>query len=193
MCVCVCLCACVCMCANARYAFRNFDASRDSSIWMIHDSHIWMSHDSLTPAHHDSIIWVGHDSIICVGHDSCICVSHDSFICVGHDLFIRVTHSYDLFIRVTHSHINATHTYKWFMTHIWMSHDSHMKHSLKRGHAYLYIYTNPRYACPHRAAIHMCGSWLIHMWVMTHSYVWVAFMYGARLFHTCKSQMCVPA
>ena len=76
---------------------------------------------------------------------------------------------------VTHMS-ESCRTYEWVMSHIWMSHVTHMNESC---HTYEWVMS-------HIYDSFICVTWLIQMCAMTHSYVWHdSFICVTWLIHMC--------
>jgi len=145
-------------------------------------------------------LFVWHDAFICATWRIHRCdtahsyVWHDSFICVTRRIYACDTaHSYarhDSLICVTRliQMCDATHSYVWHDSFIraasvircvcytHMSESSHaLRHTSTRCNT-LQLYSNPH--CNYIPIHHwcdacvMCVTWLTHMCVMTHPYVW---------------------
>jgi len=122
--------------------------------YMIHDSYI-------------RIIWL----VWCVWRDSLVCVilpidmcymTHDSYICVP--WLIRTCDTAQSHMCTMNQwYVNlvkeSCHTYGWVMSHIWMSHVTHMDESQQTYESVT------------------CATWLIQMCSMTCSYVYVTYSY----------------
>ena len=158
-----------------------------SRLWMSHGTHMNESWHTL------SVVW-------------CIQMC-DIWIC--HVIHMKESwHTYEwvmAHIWMSHgTHMNEPcHTYEWVMPHIWMSHVTHMNESchIRMCHdSFTYAMTREGFMA-YRERYAMTPSrmqWLLHMWVMTHSYLrhdsftcepWLLYMWAMTPSHMWRSHM----
>jgi len=113
--------------------------------------------------------YVWHDSFICV----LMCVTWLIYMCPYHS-YVRHNSFKKWMNYVAHmnDHVMGGSSYEWVTSHMWIIHNEWVV--CKMTHSYVSLLSICAIRLIHSYVQHCsstCGTWLIHMWDITHSYV----------------------